>query len=112
MRRKDKKRVRQHKFILEEQKDVVALYRQEYLDGIIRHIDVANLFDREFGMTYAITIKRRYNKGLNNVNVYPLHDLELVKNLLEALGVIYYVDDDRHIQLGSDVGGGIYDSQN
>ena len=103
MRRKQKKQVRQYQTSKDELAEVIDLYKQEYEAGNIKHLEVANVF-RASGLVYMLTITRANDK----INVYPLHDLQLVKRLLETLGVIYYVDENRNIEQGSDVGEGVY----
>ena len=103
MRRKQKKQVRQYQTSKDELAEVIDLYKQEYEAGNIKHLEVANVF-RASGLVYVLTITRANDK----INVYPLHDLQLVKRLLETLGVIYYVDENRNIEQGSDVGEGVY----
>ena len=106
MRRKQKKQVRQYQTSKDELAEVIDLYKQEYEAGNIKHLEVANVF-RASGLVYVLTITRANDK----INVYPLHDLQLVKRLLETLGVIYYVDENRNIEQGSDVGEGIYENR-
>lgn len=106
MRRKQKKQVRQYQTSKDELAEVIGLYKQEYEAGNIKHLEVANVF-RASGLVYVLTITRANDK----INVYPLHDLQLVKRLLETLGVIYYVDENRNIEQGSDVGEGVYEDR-
>lgn len=106
MRRKQKKQVRQYQTNKDELAEVIDLYKQEYEAGNIKHLEVTNIF-RSSGLVYVLTITRANDK----INVYPLHDLQLVKRLLETLGVIYYVDENRNIEQGSDVGKGVYEDR-
>lgn len=105
MKRSQKKQKRLNDINKEANNNIIAKYRSDYLAGDIIGIDLSNIRDNLGRFIYAITIVRK-----DRTNAYPIRNIEFAKQLLEALDVIYYVDLDGMIQLGSNVGEANYDN--
>lgn len=106
MNRKRKKERRGESQRVSETRHEIDRFREEYLAGIITHLEVVSVKDREFDALHIFTIIKN-----GKTHVYPIRSTEVAKQLLVALEVIFYVDANTgFIEQGSDIGEAKYDN--